>query len=78
VQIFELLTGGDYLFDPAAAARYNKDDDHLAQMVELLGEMPMSVLKEAKHAGDYFDEKGVSIHMLLANYKCLRLRRTAT
>ena len=28
--IFELITGGDYLFDPASGSRYSKDDDHIA------------------------------------------------
>ncbi|KZP22574.1 hypothetical protein FIBSPDRAFT_952693 [Athelia psychrophila] len=35
--IFELITGGDYLFDPASGSRYSKDDDHIAQiMIELI------------------------------------------
>ena len=42
-QIFELLTGGDYLFDPASGSRYSKDDDHIAQIMELMGEFPKSI-----------------------------------
>ncbi|KNZ73105.1 Protein kinase dsk1 [Termitomyces sp. J132] len=41
--IFELITGGDYLFDPASGSRYSKDDDHIAQIMELMGEIPRSV-----------------------------------
>lgn len=37
--LFELITG-DYLFDPHNGDKFDKDDDHLAQMIELLGEMP--------------------------------------
>lgn len=37
--LFELLTG-DYLFDPKDGAQFSKDDDHLAQMIELLGHFP--------------------------------------
>lgn len=37
--IFELITG-DYLFDPKSGSSFGRDDDHLAQMVELLGEFP--------------------------------------
>lgn len=37
--IFELITG-DYLFDPKSGSSFDRDDDHLAQMVELLGEFP--------------------------------------
>jgi serine/threonine-protein kinase SRPK3 len=57
-QIFELLTGGDYLFDPATASRYSKDDDHLAQIIELLGELPISLSRGAKHSNEFFDEQG--------------------
>jgi hypothetical protein len=27
LQVFELITGGDYVFDPASGSRYSKDDD---------------------------------------------------
>lgn len=37
--IFELLTG-DYLFDPHDGQSFDKDEDHLAQVIELLGEFP--------------------------------------
>ncbi|CCE85740.1 Piso0_005365 [Millerozyma farinosa CBS 7064] len=37
--IFELITG-DYLFDPKSGSSFDRDDDHLAQMVELLGGFP--------------------------------------
>ncbi|ODV59534.1 kinase-like protein [Ascoidea rubescens DSM 1968] len=33
--IFELITG-DYLFEPRDSSRYSKDEDHLAQIIELL------------------------------------------
>jgi len=56
--IFELLTGGDYLFDPASASRYSKDDDHLAQIIELLGDMPKSLARDAKYSKEFFDDNG--------------------
>jgi serine/threonine-protein kinase SRPK3 len=34
---FELLTG-DMLFDPRSGDSYDRDEDHLALMIELLGE----------------------------------------
>jgi hypothetical protein len=36
--LFELITG-DYLFDPKSEKKqkYNKEDDHLAYITELLG-----------------------------------------
>lgn len=39
--IFELLTG-DFLFDPNDGPAFSKDEDHLAQIIELLGEFPSS------------------------------------
>ncbi|OJA08831.1 hypothetical protein AZE42_08942 [Rhizopogon vesiculosus] len=46
--IFELITGGDYLFDPAPGPRYSKDDDHIAQIIELLKEIPREVAFSGK------------------------------
>lgn len=41
--VFELVTG-DYLFDPKKGKTYSKNDDHLASVSELIGE-----LKDAKY-----------------------------
>ncbi|TFK45898.1 kinase-like protein [Heliocybe sulcata] len=56
--IFELLTGGDYLFDPASGTRYSKDDDHIAQIMELMGEFPKSVSFSGKYSHEFFTRKG--------------------
>lgn len=61
-QIFELLTGGDYLFDPASGSRYSKDDDHIAQIMELMGEFPKSVAFSGKYSSDFFNRKG-TLHL---------------
>jgi len=37
--IFELLTG-DFLFEPKSSELHDKDDDHLAQMFEVLKPFP--------------------------------------
>jgi len=55
--IFELVTG-DYLFDPKPGKNYSRDEDHLAQIMELLGPMPSSVALKGKHASKYFTSKG--------------------
>lgn len=60
---FELLTGGDYLFDPASGARYSKDDDHIAQIIELMGEFPKSVAFAGKYSGEFFNRKGELRHI---------------
>jgi hypothetical protein len=55
--VFELLTG-DYLFDPQAGGRYSKDDDHMAQIVELLGPFPKHLALSGKYSMDIFNRKG--------------------
>jgi serine/threonine-protein kinase SRPK3 len=57
-QLFELLTGGDYLFDPASGSRYTKDDDHIAQIIELCGDFPKSVAFSGKYSHEFFSRKG--------------------
>ncbi|GJN92533.1 hypothetical protein Rhopal_005563-T1 [Rhodotorula paludigena] len=59
---FELLTG-DYLFDPHPGTRYNKDDDHIAQIIELLGPFPRSIALSGKFSGDIFTRKGELKHI---------------
>ncbi|XP_006458810.1 hypothetical protein AGABI2DRAFT_217668 [Agaricus bisporus var. bisporus H97] len=56
--VFELLTGGDYLFDPASGQRYSKDDDHIAQIIELMGELPRGVAFAGKYSHEFFNRKG--------------------
>lgn len=55
--IFELLTG-DYLFDPRDGKSYTKDDDHIAQIIELLGPFPRQMLKESYYSRDFFNVRG--------------------
>lgn len=57
--IFELITGGDYLFDPASGSRYSKDDDHIAQIMELLGDIPKSIALGGKYSSEFFNRKGL-------------------
>lgn len=53
--IFELITG-DFLFDPHDGATFTKDEDHMAQIIELLGEFPSAkYLSECLKASEIFD-----------------------
>ncbi|KAG5421526.1 SKY1 [Candida metapsilosis] len=54
--IFELLTG-DYLFDPRDGKSYSKDDDHIAQIIELLGPFPRMMIKESFYGRDFFNSR---------------------
>ncbi|KAG8897008.1 serine/threonine protein kinase, CMGC group [Tulasnella sp. 403] len=66
--IFELLTGGDYLFDPQAGSKYSKDDDHIAQIMELMGEMPKTIAFSGKYSAEFFNRKGELRHIHKLRY----------
>lgn len=55
--IFEMVTG-DFLFEPRKGNNYDKDDDHLAQMMELLGRMPKNMALSGKHSKKFFNSQG--------------------
>src|ERR1700761_8137345 len=64
-KVFELITG-DYLFDPQSGTKYGKDDDHIAQIIELLGTFPKSLCIAGKWSQEIFNRKGElrNIHRL--------------
>lgn len=47
--IFEMLTG-DFLFEPRKGPTFSKNDDHLAQMMELLGQFPKDFCLRGKNS----------------------------
>ncbi|KAJ7431234.1 kinase-like domain-containing protein [Mycena latifolia] len=57
--IFELVTG-EYLFEPVASSSFSKDDDHLAQIMELMNmrECPRSISIDGKYSSDLFNPQG--------------------
>jgi len=63
--VFELITG-DYLFDPQSGTKYGKDDDHIAQIIELLGPFPKSLCLSGRWSQEIFNRKGElrNIHRL--------------
>ncbi|GLI61516.1 hypothetical protein VaNZ11_003896 [Volvox africanus] len=60
--IFELVTG-DLLFDPRSGDKWDRDEDHLALFIELLGRMPRKVYEKGKYARDYFNRNGELRHI---------------
>ncbi|XP_007573434.1 SRSF protein kinase 3 isoform X1 [Poecilia formosa] len=54
---FELVTG-DLLFHPKAGEFMSLEEDHIGQIVELLGRIPPEVLHSGKHSAEYFDRRG--------------------
>jgi serine/threonine protein kinase len=60
--VFELVTG-DFLFEPKSGKHFSRDDDHLAQMIELLGNMPRSVSLGGKNSREFFNREGKLRHI---------------
>ena len=60
--IFELATG-DLLFDPRTGDGYDRNEDHLALIMELLGPIPKSIALGGKHSKDYFNRHGELRHI---------------
>jgi hypothetical protein len=60
--VFELVTG-ELLFDPRAGKSWDREEDHLAMMIELLGPFPPKVLSAGKNCSDYFNKRGELRHI---------------
>lgn len=54
---FELATG-DYLFEPHAGDNYDRDDDHLAHIIELLGPIPKDIALGGRLSPALFNKRG--------------------
>lgn len=54
---FELATG-DYLFEPHSGEDYSRDEDHLAHIIELLGDIPKHIAASGKYSRVFFNKKG--------------------
>eukprot|EP00463_Aulacantha_scolymantha_P005981 TRINITY_DN7486_c0_g1_i1.p1 TRINITY_DN7486_c0_g1~~TRINITY_DN7486_c0_g1_i1.p1 ORF type:complete len:104 (-),score=15.41 TRINITY_DN7486_c0_g1_i1:132-443(-) len=49
----------DYLFNPSGKeGRYTRDEDHLAYMIELMGDIPELIFACGRHSHDFFTERG--------------------
>ncbi|CAJ1051307.1 SRSF protein kinase 2-like [Xyrichtys novacula] len=59
---FELATG-DYLFDPQAGTTFSREEDHIAQIIELLGHLPSHFALSGRNSKKYFNNKGQLRHI---------------
>ncbi|KAJ4971023.1 hypothetical protein NE237_004122 [Protea cynaroides] len=59
---FELATG-DVLFDPHSGDNFDRDEDHLALMMELLGMMPRKIALGGQYSRDFFNRYGDLRHI---------------
>ena len=69
--IFELITG-DFLFDPRKGQNYSKTDDHLAQMIEMLGPMPKNYAMSGQFFDKFFKRDSLSGKYVFKNINGLR------
>ena len=58
--VFELATG-DFLFEPRKGETFSKNDDHLAQIIELVGKMPKNFALCGENSKKYFYVRILSI-----------------
>ncbi|KAK7870230.1 hypothetical protein R5R35_003499 [Gryllus longicercus] len=54
---FELATG-DFLFKPQKGDGYSKDEDHVAHIMELLGNIPEHIKFSGRYSKDFFTNDG--------------------
>ncbi|OTN65881.1 putative Serine/threonine protein kinase [Plasmodium knowlesi] len=54
--IFELVTG-DFLFNPQKSDRYDKNEEHLSFMIEVLGSIPKYMIDTGFNSHKYFNKK---------------------
>jgi len=59
---FELATG-DYLFEPHSGEDYTRDEDHLAHIIELAGNIPRHIALSGKYSKEYFRKTGELRHI---------------
>lgn len=60
--VYELLTG-EFLFKPRFGETFSKEDDHLAQITELLGDIPMKLIMSGRMSSKYFAADGSLLHI---------------
>lgn len=76
--IFELITG-DFLFEPRKGPNYKKNDDHIAQMIELLGPMPKNFAIAGKNFENYFEfDRGKYTYKNIKGLKPFPLKKLLT
>ncbi|XP_072003303.1 SRSF protein kinase 2 isoform X6 [Engystomops pustulosus] len=59
---FELATG-DYLFEPHSGEDYSRDEDHIAHIIELLGNIPRHFALSGKYSREFFNRRGELRHI---------------
>ncbi|CDJ59284.1 CMCG kinase (incomplete catalytic triad), putative, partial [Eimeria maxima] len=61
--VFELVTG-DYLFDPKSTGDFDRDEDHLALIIELVGPMSLNFVSRGRHSHRFFRERSTDLRRI--------------
>lgn len=61
---FEMATG-DYLFEPHSGEDYSRDEDHLAHIIELVGNIPRHIAFSGKYSREFFNKRGITRNYIL-------------
>jgi hypothetical protein len=56
--VYQRHAAGDYLFEPHSGEDYSRDEDHLAHIIELVGQIPKSVALAGKFSREFFKKSG--------------------
>jgi hypothetical protein len=46
------------MFEPHSGEDYSRDEDHLAHIIELLGNIPDHIVLVGKYSREFFNKKG--------------------
>ena len=65
--VFELATG-DFLFEPRKGDTFSKNDDHIAQIIEMVGKMPKNFAMSGENSKKYFNKWGKLRRIKKLNY----------
>lgn len=57
------LATGEFLFEPHQGEDYSRDEDHLAQIIEVLGDIPKKIISAGKRSHKVFNRKGKLKHI---------------
>lgn len=71
--VFELITG-DYLFDPKKGKTFKKNDDHLALISELIGEMNSKEIEHYKENAEQWDHYFMPTNKNKTKFKLERIK----
>lgn len=75
--IFELLTG-DFLFDPVENPAFSKSDDHLAQIIELLGPIPDELIRNSHYGRHFFHPDNKTLRRIKNLKPCMAFGECST